>query len=77
MSRRPSRHVTFLGGVVVTLLLLITCVNLANLLLARGSGRQPEMTLRQAIGASRPRLVRQLLAEGLLLATMPLRTGGQ
>ncbi len=65
-ARRP---LTILW-VAVGFVLLIACTNIINLLLARASARDREITIRRAVGATRNRLLRQFLAEGILLALL-------
>ncbi|MCW5963545.1 MAG: ABC transporter permease [Bryobacterales bacterium] len=68
--RREFRNPLYVLGGLVGLLLVIACVNIANLLLARATARQKEVALRVSMGCSRSRLMRQFLTESALLAAL-------
>ena len=70
IPRRMKPAVLGFVAVLMALIMTIACMNLANMLLARGANRRRELAIRLAVGASRARLVRQMVSEGMLLSLL-------
>jgi predicted permease len=72
----PGAMFSALLMLMAALVLIVACLNLANLLLARGAARRREIAIRQALGGARRQLVQQLLTEGLVLSACGALAGG-